>query len=118
MLSYFKSDNEEIRSAAAFAAGNMAVGAPEEYLPVLVQDIESAQDEPSRLLHLYSLKEVIMHSSTGQLEKLADFFWKPLFGDVGGQDDDGIRNIKAACIGKLTIADSARFIPQLQVSQI
>lgn len=118
MLEYFKSDSEEIRSAAAFAAGNMAVGAPDEYLPVLVRDIESATDEPSRLLLLYALKEVIMHSNTGQLEKLADFFWKPLFGDVGGQDDDGIRNIKAACIGKLTIADPARFIPQLQVSYI
>jgi cullin-associated NEDD8-dissociated protein 1 len=58
-----------------------------------------------------------MHSSTGQLEKLADFFWEPLFAKAS-QDDDGIRNIKAACIGKLTIADSARFVPQLQVSYL
>ncbi|BEI79879.1 hypothetical protein CcaverHIS002_0104080 [Cutaneotrichosporon cavernicola] len=113
-LRFFRSDNEEIRSAAAFAAGNMAVGAPDTYVPVLVQDIENATDQGARLLLLYSLKEVIMHSSTGQLEKLADLFWQPLFAHETAPDDDGIRNIKAACIGKLTIADSARLVPQLQ----
>jgi cullin-associated NEDD8-dissociated protein 1 len=113
VLRFFKSENEEIRSAAAFAAGNMAVGAPDAYLPVLVNNINATKDQSERLLLLYSLKEVIMHSSTGQLEKLADFFWEPLFAKAS-QDDDGIRNIKAACIGKLTIADSARFVPQLQ----
>ncbi|CAK9779690.1 unnamed protein product [Cutaneotrichosporon oleaginosum] len=114
IIRFFRHDNEDIRSAAAFAAGNMAVGAPDTYLPVLVRDIEVVQDQAIRLLLLYSLKEVIMHSSTGQLEKLADYFWNPLFGQETAQDYDGIRNIKAACIGKLTIADSARFVPQLQ----
>jgi cullin-associated NEDD8-dissociated protein 1 len=29
--------------------------------------------------------------------------------------DDGVRNVKAACIGKLTTTAPAKFLPQLQV---
>ena len=72
--------------------------------------------------------QVILHSSSAQLEVLADSFWTPLFADdskktsktktvAGGEDigDDGIRNVKAACIGKLTTTAPAKFLPQLQV---
>lgn len=61
-----------------------------------------------------------MNSSTGQLEKLTDILWQPLFGtgvsspDTITTGDDGIRNVKAACIGKLTVASPERFLPQLQ----
>ena len=67
------------------------------------------------------------------LEAFSDSFWKPLFSDdsavaksngktsnkdtnIGDIGDDGIRNVKAACIGKLTTSVPARFLPQLQVS--
>lgn len=61
--------------------------------------------------------QVILHSSDAQLEQLTDTLWQPLFGDKGAtaSSDDGIRNVKAACIGKLTVATPARFLPQLQV---
>ncbi|WWC85910.1 uncharacterized protein L201_000780 [Kwoniella dendrophila CBS 6074] len=119
VLSFFNADSEEVRSAAAFAAGNLAVGAPKVFLPSITKQIETATDESSRLLVLHSLKEVILHSSSAQLELLADSLWKPLFaedvstnnGDIG---DDGVRNVKAACIGKLTTTAPGKFLPQLQ----
>lgn len=118
ILSFFKDESEEVRSAAAFSAGNMAVGAPDQFLPVLVDQVRITQDGPTRLLLLYALKEVVLHSSAAQLELLTDQLWEPLFGDVAtGEDssgDDGVRNVKAACIGKLTTAAPARFLPQLQ----
>ncbi|TXT05004.1 hypothetical protein VHUM_03824 [Vanrija humicola] len=120
VLALFQHPSEDVRSAAAFAAGNITVGASDQYLPVLIKHIENEKSESIRLLLLYSLKEVILNSSTGQLEKLTDILWKPLFGtgaaspDTATTGDDGIRNVKAACIGKLTVASPERFLPQLQ----
>lgn len=120
VLNFFNNDSEEVRTAAAFAAGNMAAGSPETLLPQLIQQIQNAKDEAGRSLLLYALKEVILNSSPAELEKLTEILWGPLFGDVAASDaaaavsDDGIRNIKAACIGKLTAVTPGRFIPQLQ----
>ncbi|WVF66132.1 hypothetical protein IAT40_000871 [Kwoniella sp. CBS 6097] len=120
VLSFFSSDSEEVRSAAAFAAGNLAVGAPKVFLPAITKNIGSAATEGSRLLLLHALKEVILHSSSAQLEVLADTLWRPLFADdaskTGADDigDDGVRNVKAACIGKLTTTAPGKFLPQLQ----
>ncbi|WVQ93760.1 hypothetical protein IAU59_000837 [Kwoniella sp. CBS 9459] len=120
ILSFFSSESEELRSAAAFAAGNLAVGAPDVFLPAIIKNIDSTTSEASSLLLLHALKEVILHSSSAQLEALADTLWKPLFADdvskSGAEDigDDGVRNVKAACIGKLTTTAPSKFLPQLQ----
>jgi len=83
---------------------------------------------------LHALKEVILHLPSDQLEKLADQLWNPLFDEsdgaaagrtkrtapaAGGADigDDGIRNVKAACIGKLTMTAPGKYLPQLQVCE-
>ncbi|WRT63736.1 uncharacterized protein IL334_000659 [Kwoniella shivajii] len=118
-LTFFENDSEEVRSAAAFATGNLAVGAPKVFLPAIIKHIETASTEATRLLLLHGLKEVILHSSSAQLELLADTLWKPLFADdvstkEGDIGDDGIRNVKAACIGKLTTTAPGKFLPQLQ----
>lgn len=81
--------------------------------------------------------QVILHSPAAQLEIMADALWKPLVvgdsvkksrsnsiasgkvpvdpqgGDALG--DEGVRTVKAACIGKLTTMAPAKFLPQLQV---
>ncbi|WWC99318.1 hypothetical protein V866_006219 [Kwoniella sp. B9012] len=119
ILGFFNNESEEVRSAAAFAAGNLAVGAPKVFLPAIIKHIETVTSEATRLLLLHSLKEVILHSSAAQLELLADSLWKPLFADdvstkEGEIGDDGIRNVKAACIGKLTTTAPGKFLPQLQ----
>jgi cullin-associated NEDD8-dissociated protein 1 len=75
--------------------------------------------------------QVTQHSSAAQLESIADLLWIPLFDDKDDAGktgkkgasadekdlgDDGIRNVKAACIGKLTTTAPAKYLPQLQVS--
>ncbi|RXK36749.1 hypothetical protein M231_05984 [Tremella mesenterica] len=122
-LTLFQNLSEVVQSAAAFAVGNMAVGSPRVLLPMLVRHIESGTTENVRILLLHALKEVVLHSPTAQLEVIVDSLWRPLFespksakkaGEKEELGDDGIRNVKAACIGKLTTAAPARFLPQLQ----
>lgn len=101
------------------------------FLPAILEQIQSSTST-DRLLMLHALKEVILHLPSEQLEKLADQLWNPLFDEsdgaatgrnkravptVGGADigDDGIRNVKAACIGKLTMTAPGKYLPQLQV---
>jgi cullin-associated NEDD8-dissociated protein 1 len=74
VMTYFEDKSEEVRSAAAFAAGqlthirkaaiadvfsgNLAVGSPKVFLPAIIKKIEGAQSESSRVLLLHALKEV------------------------------------------------------------
>lgn len=63
---------------------------------------------------------MILHSPPAQLEVLADQLWQPLFsadmstGTPTGTGDNSVRNVKAACIGKLTTTAPSKFLPQLQ----
>jgi len=144
VLGHFESESESIRTAAASAAGNLAVGSPDVFLPELLKQIEAGTGAGNRLFLLHALKEVrtssppislsnrqvTQHSSAAQLESIADLLWTPLFdakddarktgkqgamADEKDLGDDGIRNVKAACIGKLTTTAPAKYLPQLQV---
>lgn len=129
VLALFGSKSEEIRSAAAFAAGesmrhvrlkltllgNMVVGSPTELLPAILQNVSADKSASERLLFLHALKEVILHMTAAQLESIADSLWTPLFADDTESGDDGERNVKAACVGKLTTASPRKYLPQLQV---
>lgn len=57
ILSYFGDSSPVLRDAAAFAAGNMAVGSPK-FLQPIVSQVESATDPNERLLALQALREV------------------------------------------------------------
>lgn len=113
----------------------MAVGSPTDFLPILIRRIDSSSSESTRLLLLHALKEVILHSSAAQIDGLAEALWRPLFandvvalatngsaanatGEPNDIGDDGVRNVKAACIGKLTTAAPAKFLPELQVCYV
>ena len=56
VIEHFGSDQEDVRTAAAFAAGNMAIGNLQHFLPPVVKMVES--DAKKRLLSLHALKEV------------------------------------------------------------
>ena len=92
-----------------------------------VKEVRYSAEVVTRL----TFRQVIFHSSLSQLEHLADVLWEPLFAEgtlksnpkangrsvpVSETGDDGVRNVKAACIGKLTTAVPAKYLPQLQVS--
>ncbi|KAG9126256.1 hypothetical protein FRC07_004222 [Ceratobasidium sp. 392] len=109
-LGFFKSDSEEVRSAAAFAVGNIAIGSQERFLPVIVKQVQA--DEEKRLLSLHALKEVVSHCSHAHLESIAELLWQPLF-DTGSSHENAL-NIAASCLGKLTTTNPARFLPPLE----
>jgi len=109
-INHFGAEQEEIRSAAAFAAGNIAIGNLTEFLPVIVTLVES--DANKRLLSLHSLKEVVTHCSSSQLESVADTLWVPLF-ENSDNTEESTRNVAAACLGKLATTHPSRYLPQL-----
>lgn len=56
VIDHFSFEQEEVRSAAAFSAGNIAVGNLHQFLPTIVKIIET--DSKRRLLALHAAKEV------------------------------------------------------------
>ena len=129
-IELFASDQEDVRTAAAFAAGqpfavlsfcrvislslagNIAIGNLNLFLPYIVHLVK--QDDSKRLLALHALKEVVTHTSTSHLENLAETLWVPLFEDSENADESS-RGVAAACIGKLITTHPARYLPQVHV---
>ncbi|KAL5534786.1 hypothetical protein ACEPAG_1250 [Sanghuangporus baumii] len=105
------SPDEEIRSAASFATGNIAIGNVQLFLPTIVKLIQ--KDKDKRLLALHALKEVVSHCPNGLLESVAETIWVPLFQD-SANSEESTRNVAAACLGKLTTTNPSRYLPQLQ----
>lgn len=101
----------EVKTAAAFALGNMAVGNLEAFLPVIRERIEG-QDK-HRYLALTALKEVITHGSAVQLANVAELLWIPLF-DICQTEDQATRNIGSECLARLTLADPGKYLVHLQ----
>ncbi|KAF8139703.1 armadillo-type protein [Boletus edulis] len=110
-IDHFSAEEEEIRTAAAFAAGNIAIGNLHLFLPAILKVAE--QDPSKRLLSLHALKEVVTHCSHGQLEPVADAIWTPLFHNCTSDSEESTRNVAAACLGKLTTTHPSRYLPQL-----
>ncbi|KZV77591.1 TIP120-domain-containing protein [Peniophora sp. CONT] len=109
-IELFGSDQEDVRVAAAFAAGNITIGNLHQFLPALVKLVQG--DAQKRLLALQALKEVATHTSTGQLENYAEALWVPLFESSEGADESA-QNVAAACIGKLITTNASRYLPQV-----
>ncbi|PBK61875.1 ARM repeat-containing protein [Armillaria solidipes] len=109
-IEHFSSDQEDLRAAAAFAAGNIAIGNLHLFLPAIIKMVES--DPKKRLLSLHALKEVVTHSSQSQLEGVSDLLWVPLF-ENSENSEETTRNVAAACLGKLAITHPSRYLPQL-----
>jgi len=110
-LALFSADSEVVRSAAAFAAGNIAVGSVHTFLHPLVTQMQDSPDK--RLLTLSALKEVVVHCPRGQLETVAGALWTPLF-SVSSSSEEMVRNVAAGCLGQLTTANPTQYLPELQ----
>ncbi|GAA5945445.1 hypothetical protein JCM10213_005987 [Rhodosporidiobolus nylandii] len=111
IIEQFSASSEDVRRAAAFAAGNIAVGNTDAFLPPILQLVKS--DDKKRYLALQALKEVIIHSSPTSLSSISDALWTPLFENCEAQEE-GTRNVAADCLGQLTVLNPAKYLPQLQ----
>ncbi|KAK4052490.1 hypothetical protein OIV83_002292 [Microbotryomycetes sp. JL201] len=111
IVDHFGSSSEGVRRSAAYAAGNIAVGDMNEFLPTLLNLIQS--DDKKRYLALQALKQVILHSKAQHLATVSDTLWTPLFENSTAQDE-ATRSVAADCLGQLTVTDPAKYLPQLQ----
>lgn len=144
--------DEEVRSAASFALGNLAVGS-EDLVDQVIAHISSG-DAHQAVLALHALKEFITHAQAPSIAARADSLWQPLFSicsiegppppEASLPDDakpeqkkardqrieaqfkenepvrtkwmqtETSRSVAAECLGKITLLDPPRFLPQLQ----
>ncbi|KAF9154219.1 Cullin-associated NEDD8-dissociated protein 1 [Linnemannia schmuckeri] len=115
ILAMFNVHSEEVRSAAAFAIGNVSAGNVGVYVPIIIQEIQ--KDPKKRYLLLHALKEVITRYTQKQggqeLEAHASQIWALLFDNCESQEE-GTRNVVAECLGKLTLTNPYKFLPELQ----
>lgn len=116
ILSCFSATSEDVKGAASHALGAVAVGSLNEYLPFILNEIETQPKRQYLLLH--SLKEVISSLSTSQngLDQLLpslDAIWVKLF-KYCECSEEGSRNVVAECLGKLVLVKPEKLLPSLQ----
>ncbi|XP_041080716.1 cullin-associated NEDD8-dissociated protein 1-like [Polyodon spathula] len=111
IIESFSSPNEEVKSAASYALGNICVGNLNEYLPFMLSEIGSQPKRQYLLLH--SLKEVISSSSVEALKPYVEDIWTLLFKHCECSEE-GTRNVVAECLGKLTLVNPAQLLPRLK----
>ncbi|XP_006836907.2 cullin-associated NEDD8-dissociated protein 1 isoform X1 [Amborella trichopoda] len=118
VIESFQSPFEEIKSAASYALGNIAVGNLSKYLPFILDQIDNQQKKQYLLLH--SLKEVIARQSmdkAGQVElqdQNVEKILRLLFNHCESEEE-GVRNVVAECLGKIALIEPKKLVPALQV---
>lgn len=110
VFAQYDAATEEVKGAAAFAVGNMAVGNLPAFLPIIETGL---RDEKNCRLSLLAIKELITHGSSQQLENIAEEVWDPLF-DICATKDEAIRNIGAECLARLTLTQPHKYFSRLQ----
>lgn len=116
VLDCFSSPNEEVKSAASYALGNVAVGNLSKMLPFVLQEIERQPKRQYLLLH--SLKEIISCQSLNSkavdiLKPVIMPIWELLMKNCECAEE-GTRNVVAECLGKLALIDPIELLPELK----
>jgi len=116
VLDLFAAQSEEVKSAAAFALGNISIGNVEQYIPMIITEITEQPKKKYLLLH--ALKEIITrytHQEGGRgLANQSEKIWILLFENCESEGEEGTRNVVAECLGKLTLTDPYKFLPDLK----
>jgi cullin-associated NEDD8-dissociated protein 1 len=114
IIESFQSPFEEIKSAASYALGNIAVGNLSKYLPFILDQIDNQQKKQYLLLH--SLKEVIVRQSVDSSEfqdSSVDKILNLLFNHCESEEE-GVRNVVAECLGKIALIKPTKLVPALK----
>ncbi|RDX84693.1 Cullin-associated NEDD8-dissociated protein 1 [Mucuna pruriens] len=115
VIESFQSPFEEIKSAASYALGNIAVGNLPKYLPFILDQIDNQQKKQYLLLH--SLKEVIVRQSVDKAEfqeSSVEKILNLLFNHCESEEE-GVRNVVAECLGKIALIEPVKLVPALKV---
>ncbi|XP_022976335.1 cullin-associated NEDD8-dissociated protein 1-like [Cucurbita maxima] len=115
VIESFQSPFEEIKSAASYALGNIAVGNLSKYLPFILDQIDNQQKKQYLLLH--SLKEVIVRQSVDKAEFQDSSVEKILNLLINHceSEEEGVRNVVAECLGKIALIEPGKLVPALKV---
>lgn len=116
LLSSFAPSSEEVKSAASYALGSVAVGNLPQFLPFILGEIEAQPKRQYLLLH--SLREIIScESFTPEgVEALRPFIpeiWVQLSKHCQCAEE-GSRNVVAECLGKLCVLEPKDLLPHLK----
>ncbi|CAI9765281.1 unnamed protein product [Fraxinus pennsylvanica] len=114
VIESFQSPFEEIKSAASYALGNIAVGNLPKYLPFILDKIDNQQKKQYLLLH--SLKEVIVRQSVDKTEfddSSVEKITNLLFNHCESEEE-GVRNVVAECLGKIALIEPGKLVPALK----
>ncbi|KAG6452371.1 hypothetical protein O3G_MSEX007598 [Manduca sexta] len=116
LLNSFTPSSEEVKSAASYALGSVAVGNLPEFLPFILGEIEAQPKRQYLLLH--SLREIIAcESCTPEgVEALRPFIpeiWVQLSKHCQCAEE-GSRNVVAECLGKLCLLEPQELLPHLK----
>ncbi|KAG0170737.1 Cullin-associated NEDD8-dissociated protein 1 [Apophysomyces sp. BC1034] len=116
ILALFSAQSEEVKFAAAFALGNISVGNIGQYLPLIVAQIK--EQPKRRYLLLHALKEIItrfdQHKKESSLGEASNDIWNLLLESSESDQEEGTRTVVAECLGKLSLTDPPKFLPQLR----
>jgi len=112
ILTSFGSHSEEVKQATSYALGSVACGNLAEFLPFVLNEIETQHKRQYLLLH--SLKEIISCSSAREsLQQYEEGIWNNLFRHCESPEE-GTRNVVAECLGKLTLIQPQALLPRLR----
>eukprot|EP00298_Acanthocystis_sp_HF-20_P014341 c20735_g3_i1.p1 GENE.c20735_g3_i1~~c20735_g3_i1.p1 ORF type:complete len:1246 (-),score=552.88 c20735_g3_i1:2007-5744(-) len=112
----FESQSEEVKVTASFALGSVAVGNIDSLVPVILQQIEQNQHYQYLLLH--SVKEVIAQQvlSSSKTDTVVSSLSSvlPVLFVHANNEEEGVRNVVAECLGKLAILNPTVIVAEMQ----
>lgn len=110
VMSVLSDSSEEVKNAASFSLGNIAVGCMDKYLTILLEAVTSKPGQQYLLLH--SLKEIIKRVSEDESKAQAMTGYTatmlPLLYNHANSAEEGVRNVVAECLGKIAILEPER----------
>jgi len=116
ILDSFSSSMEEIKSAASYGLGYLALGNLTKYIPFILREIDV--NSKRQYLLFNSLKEIISYQSNrpeglANLSPYISNIWQTLIKHCECAEE-GTRNVVAECLGKLTLLDPTNLMAKLQ----
>jgi len=116
VLGALESPSEDVKTAASYALGNIAVGNMAKYLPFVLQEIN--KDPKRQYLLLHSLKEIISRLSLSNegvaiIQPYTIQILNLLFGNAESEEES-LRNVVAECLGKLALIFPNDLVPTLK----
>ena len=110
----FEDQSEEVKSAAAFALGNLALGNLSKVVPYILEEL--SEKEERRYLLLQSLREIIVRFSKS--DKQAKDFYEILNCRESiflycKSSKEGVRNVVAECVGRLASVNIDDMLPKI-----